>query len=82
MKTTLATLLALTALFWPQALFACAACFGQTDDKMAQGMNAGIITLLIIITLVLAGVAAFFIHVARRAARQSSFPASPAPSKT
>lgn len=81
MNRILLALPVLAAVFCPQALFACAACFGQSDDKMAQGMNAGIMTLLVIIATVLTGVAAFFIHVARRAARQSSTPTVSAPSK-
>ena len=59
-------LLTLAVSLWPESLLACAACFGQTDDKMAQGMNAGIMTLLVFITGVLAGVAAFFINLARK----------------
>ena len=39
---------------------ACTACYGESDSAMAHGMNAGIITLLIIVGGVLAGVAAFF----------------------
>ena len=56
-------------------LLACAACFGQSDSRMAQGMNMGIFALLGVITCVLGGVAAFFIHIARRSAQPSeSFP--------
>jgi hypothetical protein len=63
------------ALIWllassPRAL-ACAACFGQSDDKMAQGMNAGIFALLGVVTVVLAGFFAFMIFLARRAATHS-----------
>ena len=45
---------------------ACAACAGQSDDLMAQGMNWGIFALLGVVTCVLGGIAAFFIQVARR----------------
>lgn len=56
-------------------VFACAACFGQSDSRMAQGMNMGIFALLGVITCVLGGVAAFFIHLARRGSEPSqSFP--------
>lgn len=58
----------------PEA-FACAACFGQSDSRMAQGMNMGIFALLGVITCVLGGVAAFFIHLARRSSPPAeSFP--------
>ena len=47
-------------------LLACAACFGQSDSAMAQGMNWGILILLGIIALVLGGVAGFFVYLAKR----------------
>jgi hypothetical protein len=47
---------------------ACSACFGQSDSRMAQGMNMGIFALLLVITSVLCGVAGFFVYVARRTA--------------
>jgi len=49
-------------------VLACAACFGQSDSSLAQGMNMGIFALLLVITSVLCGVAGFFVYVARRAA--------------
>ena len=52
----------------PQSVSACAACFGQSDSPLADGMNWGIFTLLGVIVCVLGGVAAFFIHLARKAA--------------
>ncbi len=52
----------------PSPLLACAACFGQSDSAMAQGMNWGILSLLGIIVLVLGGVAAFFVYLAKRSA--------------
>jgi hypothetical protein len=48
-------------------VWACAACYGQSDAPMAQGMNWGILSLLGIIVLVLGGVAGFFVYLARRA---------------
>ena len=51
-----------------QPLLACAACFGQSDSALAQGMNWGILSLLGMIVLVLGGVAAFFIYLARKTA--------------
>jgi hypothetical protein len=52
-------------------VFACAACFGQSDSRMAQGMNMGIFALLLVITCVLAGVAGFFIYLARRSSQMA-----------
>ncbi len=58
----------LTALvLQPHPVLACAACYGKSDAPMAQGMNWGILSLLAIIGLVLAGVASFFVYLSRRA---------------
>lgn len=46
---------------------ACAACFGQSDDPMAKGMNAGIFALLGVVTVVLGGFLALMVFLARRA---------------
>ena len=53
---------------------ACAACYGQSDAPMAQGMNWGIMSLLAIIVTMLSGVASFFIYLARRSAAPSHAP--------
>jgi hypothetical protein len=53
----------------PLSAAACAACFGKSNDAMAQGMNVGIFALLVVIGSVLIGVASFAIFLARRAAR-------------
>ena len=47
---------------------ACAACFGKSDSKLAEGMNAGIFALLGVICSVLIASAAFFVFIIRRAA--------------
>ena len=86
MKTgALSCLLSGTAVFGvlalPQAAEACAACFGKSNDAMAQGMNMGIFALLVVIGSVLIGVASFAVFLARRAARfplSHSLPASDA----
>jgi hypothetical protein len=52
----------------PNSLLACAACYGQSDSPLAQGMNWGIASLLGTILLVLGGIAGFFVGLARRAA--------------
>lgn len=52
------------------SLFACAACVGgKTDAGMAQGMNAGIFTLLGVIVFVLIGIATIGVYFVRRTSR-------------
>ena len=58
----------------PAPLRACAACYGQSDSPMAQGMNWGIMSLLVVVGTVLGGVAAFFVDLARRAATAAAEP--------
>lgn len=53
----------------PASTWACAACYGQSDAPMAQGMNWGIMSLLAVIVMMLAGVAGFFVFLAKRSAR-------------
>jgi hypothetical protein len=54
--------------FDPSAVLACAACFGKSDSPLAQGMNWGILSLLVVVGLVLGGIASFFIYLAKRSA--------------
>ena len=56
----------------PSAALACAACYGQSDSPMANGMNWGILSLLAVVVCVLGGIAAFFIYLARKAAAASA----------
>lgn len=56
----------------PQQLLACAACFGRSDSKLAEGMNMGIFTLLVVILCVLGGFGAFFVYLARRSANAAA----------
>jgi uncharacterized membrane protein len=60
----------------PNSLLACAACYGQSDSPMAKGMNAGIASLLVVVGVVLAGFAAFFVFLARRSATISAHAAA------
>ncbi len=46
---------------------ACAACFGASDSKLADGMNAGIFALMGVIGSVLFAIAGFFFYIVRRA---------------
>ena len=54
------------------SVIACATCYGASDSPLAQGMNWGIATLLGVIGAVLAGVAAFFVHVGVRSAKTNA----------
>ncbi len=54
------------AVLAPPPLFACAACYGQSDSPLAQGMNWGIFTLMGFIVSVLTGIALFFAHIVRK----------------
>ncbi len=56
----------------PNLAAACAACYGKSDSKLAEGMNWGIFTLLVVVGGVLAGFAAFFIYLAKRSAMVSA----------
>jgi hypothetical protein len=72
------------SLLLSHSLLACAACYGQSDSPLAQGMNWGILSLLATIVLVLGAIAAFFVSLARRSAELSrasaaAAPATPAP---
>ena len=51
----------------PRVVLACPVCFGQNDSPMAQAMNLGIMLMLVVVAGVLAGFAAFFISLVRRA---------------
>lgn len=64
MRTLLITLLLLAA---PRAAFACPACFGQNDTPMGNAIKAGVILMLVLVGLVLAGFAAFIVQLNRRA---------------
>jgi hypothetical protein len=77
LKSSALSLIALLAALGPRSALACAVCFGQSDSKLAVGMNMGILVLLLVIGSVLAVFASFFIFLARRSARFAS-PAAPA----
>ena len=62
----------LSLLFEPRPLWACAACYGQSDSPMAAGMNWGIFSLLGVIVFVLGGVAGFFVFLARRSVKMAA----------
>ena len=56
----------------PTSLLACAACYGQSDSPLAQGMNWGIFSLLGVVVFVLGSVAAFFVYLVRKEATISA----------
>src|SRR5258708_1160276 len=62
----------------PTSLWACAACYGQSDSPMAKGMNWGIFSLLAVVVSVLGGIAAFFVFLARKCGTVSGASASEA----
>ena len=61
--------LAVVVLAVPRTAFACATCFGQSDEPMAKAMNMGILLMLGVVAVVLAGFASFVIYLGRRAGR-------------
>jgi len=56
----------------PGALWACAACAGQSDSAMAKGMNWGIFSLLGVVAVVLGGVTSFFVFLGKKSAAVSA----------
>ena len=58
----------LVALTLPSRGLACAACYGQSDSPLAEGMNMGVLFLLGVVTLVIGGFVTLFVMLARRAA--------------
>lgn len=65
----LAALVTAFSLATPGSALACPACVGTTDSPLRTGMNLGILTLVGVITVVLACFGAFFIQLARRSRR-------------
>ncbi len=68
----LLTWLVLGVCLLPSPVWACAACFGASDSKLAVGMNWGIFSLLVVVVGVLGTIATFFIYLAKRAAMFSA----------
>jgi len=52
----------------PQSAWACAACSGRSDDTMAQGLNAAVLTMLVVLVMVLGFLGGFMAYLIRRAA--------------
>lgn len=64
--------LGLVFILAPASMHACAACFGKSDSKLAEGLNMGIFALLGFVLLVMVWIAGFFAYLARRAAAQDA----------
>lgn len=74
----IARVLTVLFVFVPGLALACPVCFGENDSPMAQAMNLGVLTMLVIVAGVLAGFASFVIHLMRRARlADPSRPAAP-----
>ena len=64
----ISSVLAAALLLMP-SLNACTACFGKTDEALAQGMNAGIYVMLIFVVAAWVLFGSFFVFIARRSKR-------------
>ncbi len=53
----------------PQPAWACAACAGRSDDVMAQGLNAAVLTMMAVLLTVLGSLLGFMVYLIRRAAK-------------
>jgi|GEM_PF-1026167 len=53
----------------PSSASACAVCQGAAGDPLMDGLKWGVFSLLLVVTAVLGGFAAFFIYLARRASK-------------
>ena len=51
----------------PQSASACSVCFGDPSSPWAKALGLGILALLGVVLLVLGGIVAFFVFMARRA---------------
>lgn len=67
MKKFVLLLITLALLAAPRAALACPVCFGNSDAPMAKATNLGIFMMLGVVVCMLAGFAAFFIYLNRRA---------------
>jgi len=75
---TLAAMILFAAALQPASVFACAACYGASDSPLAKGMNWGIFSLLGIVTMVLGGIATFFVYIGKKSAEVAQQDAEPA----
>jgi hypothetical protein len=57
---------ALILLARPASVFACSACYGESNSPLAKGMNWGILSLLGVVVCVLGTFATFFVYLAKK----------------
>ncbi|MEZ6074603.1 MAG: hypothetical protein R3C56_02695 [Pirellulaceae bacterium] len=50
----------------PQSAWGCAACAGRSDDVMAQGLNAAVLTMMAVLLTVLGSLLGFMAYLIRR----------------
>ena len=81
MRFIIATISA-AVFFAPKAAVACSACFGKSDSKLAEGMNWGIMSLLVVVGFVLSGFLAFGIYLVKRSAAMTQNSVSASLSET
>jgi hypothetical protein len=67
MTVLIRILLAAAVLIVPHSASACAVCFGASDSPWGKALNFGILALLFFVVIVLGGIVAFFMHMAKRA---------------
>ena len=64
MRTLLLTIVLLAA---PRLALACPVCFGQNNTPLGNAVKGGVILMLVLVGVVLAGFAAFIVNLNRRA---------------
>ncbi|MGE4609156.1 MAG: hypothetical protein AAEJ52_20680 [Myxococcota bacterium] len=67
--TSLTVLVCVTALLSAPPVLACSVCYGDPNSAMNQGAQAGVLVLLGVVGVVLAGIASLLIFWMRRAAQ-------------
>lgn len=68
MRTIVGTVIAIV-LAAPRCAWACAACSGRSDDMVAQGLNAAVLTLMGVLVVVLGTIVGSLAYLMRRAAK-------------
>jgi hypothetical protein len=69
LKNNVAWIVMSVMLAAPRSTFACAACSGRSDDAVAQGLNAAVLTLLLVLLMVLGAFVSSLAYLMRRAAK-------------
>lgn len=54
--------LIICSVFLSEDAQACSVCFGDPQSTLTTGLHMGVLTLLVVVVLVLAGFAMFFLH--------------------